>query len=124
MKGYYGSRKERKNFKREWGIDVKKIPILSVSDKVYNDYKNYKREDIVVKKNAIGNEVFEKLITNALMHNNCRTIMTDSMNYVEHEINEFIFIMNEKTKDVVANQVIAIDEYKGKIKLLFDYSVI
>lgn len=124
MKGYYGSRKERKDFKREWGIDVKKIPILPVSDKVYNDYKNYKREDIVVKKNAIGNEVFEKLITNALMHNNCRTIMTDSMNYVEHEINEFIFIMNEKTKDVVANQVTAIDEYKGKIKLLFDYSVI
>lgn len=124
MKGYYGSRKEKKNFKKEWEIDAKEVPILPVSDKVYNDYKNYKREDIVIKKNAIGNKVFEKLMANALAHNNCRSIMTERMNYVEHEINEFIFIMNEKTKDVVANQVTAIDEYERKVKLLFDYSVI
>lgn len=124
MKTYYGCRKERRRFKKEWEVDPEQTPIVYVDDKMYNDLKDRKRETIIVEKKTKGNAFFQEVMTNAIGHNNLRTLFVSDLNFVEHEINEFARIGNRKTEEKVLVQITAIDEYKRKIELFFDYAVI
>lgn len=124
MMSYYGCRKERRRFRKEWKVDPEQTPIVYVDNKIYNDLKDRKRETIIVEKNTKGNAFFQEVMTNAIGHNNLRTLLVSNLNFVEHEINEFARIGNRKTEEKVLVQITAIDEYKRKIELFFDYAVI